>query len=70
MCQISAVQAYIKKGLPLAQGMELAYVVKKAKKWEVDPARKALEFDADYYGGLLEKAWGRRHLFFVQMREK
>jgi hypothetical protein len=38
--------------------MEIAYVVKDAKKWEVDPARAASEFDADYYRGLLGKAWG------------
>jgi len=36
----------MKQGLPLATGMEIAYVVKDAKKWEVDPASTALEFDA------------------------
>jgi hypothetical protein len=34
----SAVQAHMKQGLPLAPGMEIAYVVKDAKKWEVDPS--------------------------------
>ncbi len=54
-------------GLPLAPGMEIAYVVKDAKKWEVDPARTASEFDAGYYGGLLEKAWGEAAFVFTQM---
>jgi hypothetical protein len=36
--------------------MQIAYVVKDAKKWEVGPARTAQEFDAGYYRGLLEKA--------------
>jgi DNA polymerase I len=39
--EASAVQAYIKRGLPLAPGMEIGYVVKDAKKREVDPARIA-----------------------------
>jgi hypothetical protein len=55
--EASAVQAHTKQGLPLAPGMEIAYVVKDAKKWEVDPARTASEFDAGYYRGLLVKAW-------------
>ena len=50
-------QAHIKQGIPLAPGMEIGYVVKDAKKWEVDPERTASEFDDMYYRGLLEKAW-------------
>ena len=42
----SAVQAYIKQGLPLAPGMEIGYVVKDAMKWEVDPERAASDFNA------------------------
>jgi DNA polymerase I len=56
--EASAVQTHIKQGLPLAPGMEISYVVKDAKKWEVDPAITASKFDAGYYRGLLEKAWG------------
>ena len=37
--------------------MEIGYLVKDAKKWEVDPARTDSEFDAGYYGRLLLKAW-------------
>ena len=50
-------QAYQKRGLPLAPGMEIGYVVTDATKWEVDPERDASEFDAGYYEGLLKKAW-------------
>jgi hypothetical protein len=41
----------------LAPGMEIGYVVKDAKKWEVEPERTVSEFDIGYYGKLLEKAW-------------
>jgi len=37
--------------------MQIAYVVKNAKNWEVDPARTASKFDAGYYKGLLKEAW-------------
>jgi hypothetical protein len=40
-----AVQTYIKHGLPLAPRMEISYVVKGAKKWEVDPERTPQSFD-------------------------
>jgi DNA polymerase I len=55
--EASAVQAYVKQGIPLAPGMEIGYVVKDAGKWEVEPEKTASEFDAGYYGELLEKAW-------------
>jgi DNA polymerase I len=55
--EASAVQAYIKEGLPVAPGMEIGYVIRDAGRWEVDPERTASEFDAIYYVGLLEKAW-------------
>jgi DNA polymerase, archaea type len=53
----SAVKAYQKSGLPLAPGMEIGYVVRDAKKWQVDIERDASEFDAGYYRKLLETAW-------------
>jgi hypothetical protein len=34
-----AVQAHMKQGLPLAPGMEIAYVVKDARKWEVGSSK-------------------------------
>ena len=55
--EASAVQAHIKQGISLAPGMEIGYVVKDAKKWEVDPERTASGFDAGYYRKLLQKAW-------------
>jgi DNA polymerase I len=55
--EASAVQAHLKQGIALAPGMEIGYVVKDAKKWEVEPERTAAEFDTGYYGKLLEKAW-------------
>jgi DNA polymerase, archaea type len=55
--EASAVQAHLKQGIPLAPGMEIGYVVKDAKKWEVEPEKTAAKFDAGYYGKLLETAW-------------
>jgi DNA polymerase I len=55
--EASAVRAHLKKGISLAPGMEIGYVVKDAKIWDVEPERYASEFDAEYYGNLLEKAW-------------
>ena len=52
-------QAHLRKGTSLAPGMEIGYMMKDAKKWEVEPERTASEFDAKYYGTLLEMAWGR-----------
>jgi len=39
-----------------AQELQIDLVVKDVKKWEVDPARTASEFNADYFRKLLEKA--------------
>jgi len=66
--EASAVQAHMKQGLPMAPGMEIAYVVKDAKKWEVDPARTVSEFDTGYYWGLLEKAWEEAAFVFNRLK--
>ena len=50
-------QAHQKQGIKLAPRMEMGYVVKDAKKWDVAPERTASEFDAAYYEKLLDKAW-------------
>jgi DNA polymerase elongation subunit (family B) len=63
--EASAVQAHMKQGIPLAPGMEIGYMVKDVRKWEVDPERTASEFDAVYYRGLLEKAWGEAAFVFM-----
>ena len=60
-------QAHMKQGIPLAPGMEIGYVIRDARKWEVDPERTASKFDAAYYRGLLEKAWGEAAFVFTQM---
>ena len=54
--EASAVQTHVKQGIPLAPGTEIGYVIRDARKWEVDPERTASKFDAVYYRGLLEKA--------------
>jgi DNA polymerase I len=62
--EASAVRAYQKRGLPLATGMEIGYVVRDASKWDVDTERDASEFDAGYYEKLLEKAWAEAAFVF------
>lgn len=54
----------MKLGIPLGSGMKLGYVIRDACKWEVDPERTASKFDAAYYRGLLEKAWGEAAFVF------
>jgi hypothetical protein len=40
--EASAVRAHIKQGLFLAPGMVIGYVIRDAKKWEVDPGEDGL----------------------------
>jgi DNA polymerase I len=65
--EASAVHAHMKQGVPLAPGMEIGFVIRDARKWEVDPERTASKFDAGYYRGLLEKAWSEAAFVFTQM---
>jgi hypothetical protein len=44
--EASAAQAHLKRRLPLAPGMEISYVIRDARKWEVDPERTASGLDA------------------------
>ena len=55
--EASAVQAHMEQGYPLATGMEIGYVVRDARRWEVDTERTASKFDIVYYRKLLHKAW-------------
>lgn len=55
--EASAVQAHQRRGVSLAPGMEIGYVVTNARKWAVDTERDASGFDAAYYRKLLDKAW-------------
>ena len=56
----------MKQGISLAPGMEISYVIRDARKWEVDPERTASVFDAGYNRGLLEKAWLEATFVFKQ----
>ena len=53
----SAVQAYHDRGITIAPGMKIGYIVRDAKKYSVDTAWDAAGFDVSYYRALLEKAW-------------
>jgi len=66
--EASAVQAHMKQGIPLAPGMEIGYVIRDARKWEVDPERTASKFDSVYYRGLLEKAWTEAAFVFTSQK--
>jgi hypothetical protein len=39
------VQDHMKQGISLAPGMEIGYVIRDARKWEVDSERTASEFE-------------------------
>ena len=58
MCRTSAVQVYQKRGLSLVPGIGIGYVVKDAKKWDVDPQRDASGFDVGYYREAVGKGMG------------
>ncbi|WAC05936.1 MAG: type B DNA-directed DNA polymerase [Methanoregula sp.] len=53
----AAVNAYRKEGVAVAPGSKVSYVVRDARKYQVDPAWIAGSFDVPYYWDLLEKAW-------------
>jgi DNA polymerase, archaea type len=53
----AAVQAYRDAGVEIAPGMKIRYVVRDARRYQVDPDWVAGSFDLPYYRGLMEKAW-------------
>jgi DNA polymerase elongation subunit (family B) len=53
----SAVQAYRDRGIEIAPGMKIGYVVRDARRYSVDTEWDAVGFDYHYYHNLLEKAW-------------
>jgi len=67
--EASAVKAHLKRGISMAPGMEIGYVVRDAERWEVETEREASEFDAEYYGKLLERGWGEVGYVFEQVRD-
>jgi DNA polymerase I len=55
--EAAAVEEYRRKGIGIAPGMEIGYVVRDASRWAVDVADLASAVDLAYYRLLLEKAW-------------
>jgi DNA polymerase, archaea type len=53
----AAVQAYRDAGTEVAPGMKIRYVVRDARRYQVDPEWAADRFDIHWYLGLMEKAW-------------
>jgi hypothetical protein len=45
-------------------GMQMSYVVKDAKRWEVEPKSMVEAFDAGYYRKLLKEAWVEAEFVF------
>ena len=54
----------------LSAGMTAGYVVRDAKRQEVDAEGEACGFDPDYYGALLEKAWEEAAVVFGFIEER
>lgn len=52
-----AVQAYCDAGVEVAPGMKISYIVRDARRYQVDPDWAAGTFDIPYYRSLMEKAW-------------
>jgi DNA polymerase I len=65
----SAVQAYRDRGITLAPGMKIGYIVRDAQRYAVDTAWDAAGFDVSYYRALLEKAWEEIAFAFRQSPE-
>jgi DNA polymerase I len=53
----AAVQAYRDRGIEIAPGMKIRYIVRDARRYSVDTEWDAAVFDLPYYHTLLEKAW-------------
>jgi DNA polymerase I len=68
--EASAVQAHMKQGIPLVPVMEIGYVIRDARKWEVDPERTASKFEAVYYRGSWRRLGEQRRLFNYQLPVK
>jgi DNA polymerase elongation subunit (family B) len=54
----AAVQAYRDRGIEIAPGMKIGYIVRDARRYSVDTGWDDKGFDLPYYQTLLEKAWG------------
>jgi DNA polymerase I len=65
----SAVQAYRDRGIAIAPGMKIGYIVHDARRYSVDTVWDAAGFDVPYYRALLEKAWEEIAFAFRQSPE-
>jgi DNA polymerase I len=62
--QASAIDAYRRRGVKVSPGMTVGFVVRDAGEWDVDTEWDASEFDLDYYGMLIDKAWDEAAFVF------
>ena len=53
----AAVQVYRDRGIEIAPGMKIGYIVRDARRYSVGTEWDAADFDLSYYHTLLEKAW-------------
>jgi DNA polymerase I len=53
----AAVEAYEKSGVELAPGMKIEYIVRDARRYQVDPLWDAGSIDVAFYRALVDKAW-------------
>lgn len=65
--QASAIDAYRKRGVKVSPGMTVGFVVRDAGEWDVDTEWDASEFDSDYYGRLIDKAWEEAAFVFMSI---
>jgi len=61
--EASAVQAHMKQGIPLAPGMEISYMAKGAKKWDVDQRGTAQSSMLRTIECCFRRLGERQHLF-------
>ncbi|NYT01427.1 MAG: type B DNA-directed DNA polymerase [Methanosarcinales archaeon] len=66
----SAVEAFRRRKIQVAPGMEIGYVVRDGRRWSVETEWDARDFDIGYYRTLAEKAWKEVAFVFEWQREK
>jgi DNA polymerase I len=53
----AAIEAYERQGIELAPGMKIQYVVRDARRYQVEPLWSASSIDVAFYRSLVDKAW-------------
>jgi len=51
----------------VSPGMTVSYMVRDAGRWDIDTERHTSEFDLDYYGMLIDKAWDEAAFVFMSI---